>query len=254
VGHLLRCSESELFLNFGGIAVPALLVVEDDPTMSDMLVYNLRRHGFDVQVATDGDEGLVKASAPEVGLMVLDLMLPGLDGMQITREIRKRRPDLAILMLTARGEESVRLQGFVAGVDDFLAKPFSMGELVARVKALMRRSRTAAIRSEAPAELIFGDLRILPRDFRCWVGDREIFLRPKELSLLATLASEPGRLFSRAEIAEKVWGYGNMTDTRTIDTHVKNVRRKVESSSAFTYISTVRGIGYRFRVLPREQE
>lgn len=234
--------------------MPALLVVEDDPTMSDMLVYNLRRHGFDVDVATSGEEGLIKATSPEVGLMVLDLMLPGLDGLQVTREIRRRRPDLAILMLTARGEEAVKLQGFVAGVDDFLAKPFSMGELVARVKALMRRSGLGEIRSERPDELVFGDLRILPRDFSCWVADREIPLRPKEFTLLATLAGEPGRLFSRAELAEKVWGYESMTDTRTIDTHVKNLRRKVESSSAFTYISTVRGVGYRFRVSPRQLE
>lgn len=234
--------------------MPALLVVEDDPTMSDMLVYNLRRHGFEVDLATDGEEALIKASAPEVGLMVLDLMLPGLDGMQVTREIRRRRPDLPVLMLTARGEEAVRLQGFRAGVDDFLAKPFSMGELVARVKALMRRSRMSDGHTETAGELVFGDLRIVPRDFSCWVGEREVLLRPKEFTLLATLAGEPGRLFSRAELAEKVWGYGSMTDTRTIDTHVKNLRRKVESFSAFTYIATVRGVGYRFRVKPRQLE
>jgi DNA-binding response OmpR family regulator len=234
--------------------LPALLVVEDDPTMSDMLAYNLRRHGFDVDVATNGEDGLVKANSPEVRLMVLDLMLPGLDGMQVTRELRRRRPDLAILMLTARGEEAVKLEGFMAGVDDFLAKPFSMGELVARVKALLRRSLLDQSRSESPEELIFGDLRIMPRDFSCWVGDHEILLRPKEFTLLTTLAGQPGRLFSRAELAEKVWGYGAMADTRTIDTHVKNLRRKVESASAFTYISTVRGVGYRFRVSPRQLE
>lgn len=233
--------------------MPTLLVVEDDPTMAEMLAYNLRRNGFEVETVPDGESGLLRASSPEVALMVLDLMLPGIDGMDITREVRRRRPDLAILMLTARGEEKVRLQGFGAGVDDFLAKPFSMGELVARVKALMRRSRTAAFRSEAPPELVFGDMRIVARDFRCWVADQEIFLRPKELTLLATLAGHPGRLFSRAEIVQKVWGYGSMTDTRTIDTHIKNIRRKVESGSAFTYISTVRGIGYRFRVQPKPE-
>lgn len=220
--------------------------------MCEMLAYNLRREGFEVDTASDGEAGLAKASSSEVALMVLDLMLPRLDGMQITKEIRQRRPDLVVLMLTARGEENVRIEGFVAGVDDFLSKPFSMGELVARVKALVRRSRMHALRSAAPPELVFGDLRIVARDFRCWVGDAEVELRPKELTLLATLASEPGRLFSRAEIAERVWGHGNMTDTRTIDTHVKNIRRKVEASSAFTYISTVRGIGYRFKVRPRQ--
>lgn len=227
-----------------------ILVVEDDPTMCEMLEYNLRRHGFEVETASDGPSGLNKASHPDVSLLILDLMLPGIDGMKITQELRQRKPELVILMLTAKGEEKVKLEGFLAGVDDFLAKPFSMDELLARVRALVRRSRTEAIRGAAPSELVFGDLRLLTRDFRCWVGDVELDLRPKELTLLATLASEPGRLFSRAEIAEKVWGYGNMTDTRTIDTHVKNLRKKVESASAFTYIATVRGVGYRFKVRP----
>lgn len=230
--------------------MPKLLVVEDDPTMCEMLAYNLRRQGFEVETASDGISGLAKAGDPEVSLMILDLMLPGIDGMKITQELRQTKPGLVILMLTAKGEEKVKLEGFLAGVDDFLAKPFSMDELMARVRALLRRSRTEAIRTAAPAELVFGDLRLMTRDFRCWVGEVELDLRPKELTLLATLASEPGRLFSRAEIAEKVWGYRNMTDTRTIDTHVKNLRRKVETRSEFTYISTVRGIGYRFKVSP----
>lgn len=230
-----------------------LLVVEDDPTMCEMLAYNLRLEGFDVVTASDGEAGLSKANAPDVSMMILDMMLPGIDGLQITREIRQRRNDLIILMLTARSEEKVRIQGFGSGIDDFLAKPFSMGELVARVKALLRRSRVEALRTSAPPELVFGDLKIIARDFRCWVGEAEIDLRPKELTLLATLASEPGRLFSRAELADKVWGYDNMIDTRTIDTHIKNLRRKVEGPSDYTYIVTVRGIGYRFKVQPKEK-
>jgi len=229
-----------------------VLVVEDDPTMCEMLAYNLRREGFDVDTAADGESGLLKANSPEISMMILDLMLPGMDGMQITQEVRRRRNDLIILMLTARTEEKVRIQGFGSGIDDFLAKPFSMGELVARVKALLRRSRMEAVRTGAPPELVFGDLKIVARDFRCWVGETEIDLRPKELTLLTTLASEPGRLFSRAELADKVWGYDKMIDTRTIDTHIKNLRRKVEAPSAYTYISTVRGVGYRFRVKPKE--
>ena len=219
--------------------------------MAEMLAYNLGRQGFEVAIASDGPAGLSMASRPGVSLMVLDLMLPGLDGMAVAREMRLRAPDLAILMLTARGEEKVKLEGFRAGIDDFLAKPFSTDELIARVKALLRRSRLEAVRTASPEELILGDLRIAAKDFRCWVGEEEIELRPKEFSLLATLASEPGRLFSRAEIAERVWGYGNMTDTRTIDTHIKNLRRKVEAGSVYTYIVTVRGLGYRFKVTPK---
>lgn len=232
--------------------MPKVLVVEDDPTMAEMLAYNLRRQGMDVESTADGAEGLRLARAREVSLLILDLMLPSIDGMQIADEVRLTRPDVPILMLTARTEEETKLRGFAAGVDDYLTKPFSMDELVARVKALLRRSRVEAIRTEAPPEISFGDLKIATRDFRCWIDGEEIELRPKEFSLLATLASEPGRLFSRLELAERVWGYTYLGDTRTIDTHVKNLRRKVEDRSSYRYVDTVRGVGYRFRVRPKD--
>lgn len=228
-----------------------VLIVEDDLTMGEMLAYNLRRQGFEIELVVDGTQGLKAARSQEVALVVLDLMLPGVDGMEITRQVRRNRPDLPILMLTAKGEESVKLKGFASGIDDFLAKPFSMEELIARVKALLRRSRVAALRSGEPEDVVLGDLRLSPRDLRCWVGDAEVSLRPREFTLLATLASEPGRLLTRQDLADKVWGYEAMADTRTIDTHIKNLRRKVESASAFRYIETVRGVGYRFRVQPR---
>lgn len=232
--------------------MPRVLIIEDDQTMADMVAYNLRRHGLEVETHGDGQLGLKAAREGGVACIVLDLMLPGLDGLRIATEIRATRPEVPILMLTARSEEETKLKGFAAGVDDYLTKPFSMDELVARVKALLRRSRVEAVRQVAPDELVFGDLRLNPRDFLCWIADDEVELRPKELSLLATLASEPGRLFSRVELAELIWGYSYLGDTRTIDTHVKNVRRKIEPRSAYTYIETVRGVGYRFRVRPRE--
>ncbi|MFP5224192.1 MAG: response regulator transcription factor [Actinomycetota bacterium] len=228
-----------------------VLIVEDDATMAEMVAYNLRRQGIDAEVHSDGQAGLKAARKKDIGCIVLDLMLPGLDGIRLATEIRSQRADVPIIMLTARSEEETKLRGFAAGVDDYLTKPFSMDELVARVKALLRRSRVEAVRQVAPDELVFGDLRINPRDFLCWLRDEEVELRPKELSLLATLASEPGRLFSRIELAELVWGYSYLGDTRTIDTHVKNIRRKIEDASDYTYIETVRGIGYRFRVRPR---
>lgn len=229
-----------------------VLLVEDDATMAEMVAYNLRRQGLEVETSTDGQDGLRRARDRTVGLLILDLMLPNIDGMQIAVDIRRSRPDVPILMLTARTEEETKLRGFAAGVDDYLTKPFSMDELVARVKALLRRSRVEAIRTEAPQEISFGDIKIATRDFRCWVADEEIDLRPKEFSLLATLASEPGRLFTRVELAERVWGYTYLGDTRTIDTHVKNLRRKVEDRSGYLYVETVRGVGYRFRVRPKE--
>ena len=232
--------------------MPKVLIVEDDQTMSEMLAYNLRRQGLEVDGADDGVEGLRRARDHGVSLIVLDLMLPSLDGLSIADELRKTRPDVPILMLTARAEEESKLRGFAAGADDYITKPFSMDEFVARVKALLRRSRVEAIRTETPSEITFGDLRLATRDFRCWVGEDELDLRPKEFSLLVTLAAEPGRLFTRVELAERVWGYTVLGDTRTIDTHVKNVRHKVEEPSSYRYIETVRGVGYRFRVRPKE--
>jgi DNA-binding response OmpR family regulator len=207
--------------------VALVLVVEDDPTMAEMVSYNLRRQGLEVEVAHDGPGGLQRARGKDVSLVLLDVMLPYLDGVQVAEQLRAARPDLPILMLTARGEEEVKLRGFAAGADDYLTKPFSMDELVVRVKGLVAR------------------------DFRCWVGGTEVALRPKEFSLLARLASEPGRLFSRLELAEEIWGYSHLGDTRTIDTHVKNLRRKVEDGSTYLFIETVRGLGYRFRLRPK---
>jgi two-component system alkaline phosphatase synthesis response regulator PhoP len=233
------------------VTAAKVLVIEDDLTMAEMVAYNLKREGFSTGVATDGLEGLRLSKDRGVGVVVLDLMLPSLDGLQIARALRAARPEVPILMLTARSEPALKMEGFDAGADDFLTKPFHMEELIARVKALVRRSRVAAADSEPPDEIAFGDLRLAVRDQRCWVAGVELELRPKELALLATLAGEPGKLFNRVELAERVWGYSHLGDTRTIDTHVKNVRRKVETRSEYRYIETVRGSGYRFRVQPR---
>ena len=229
-----------------------VLVIEDDPTMAEMVAYNLRRNDLEVSVSADGGAGLRMARERTVALVILDLMLPSLDGIQIARELRLARPGVPILMLTARDEDDMKLSGFEAGADDYVTKPFAMEELVLRVKALLRRSTVGSV-SDAPAEVAFGDLRLAVRDQRCWIAGTELELRPKEFALLSTMASEPGRLFSRLDLAERVWGYTHLGDTRTIDTHVKNVRRKVEGRSAFRYIETVRGSGYRFRVQPKDE-
>lgn len=218
--------------------------------MAEMVSYNLRRQGFDVEATSDGVAGLKLARDRAASLVILDLMLPGLDGLEIAKEVRATRPDLPLLMLTARGEEEMKLKGFEAGVDDYLTKPFSMEELIARVKALIRRASRSSVEPAGP--IAFGDLRLVPRDFRCWVKDEEIKLRPKEFSLIAALAEEPGRLYDRVELAERIWGYSHLGDTRTIDTHVKNLRRKIEDTSDYRYIETVRGVGYRFRVRPKD--
>jgi len=231
--------------------VAKVLVVEDDPTMAEMVAYNLRRQGLEVETTADGLDGLRRARATEVALLILDLMLPSMDGLTVAEELRRARPEVPILMLTARAEESTKLAGFAAGIDDYLTKPFSMEELVARVKALLRRARAESVRGEVPAEMVFGDMRLVPADLQCSVAGVEVELRPKEFALLATLAAEPGRLLTRQDLARRVWEYDYLGSTRTIDTHVKNVRRKVEEHSGYTYIDTVRGAGYRFRVRPK---
>lgn len=232
---------------------PTVLLVEDDATMREMVSYNLRRLGYAVEATDDGRRGLSKARSVATDLIILDVMLPNLDGIQIARELRRTRPDVPILMLTARTESEMKMSGFEAGVDDYLTKPFLMDELIARVKALMRRSRPRASASDEQPEIAFGDLRIATKDVRCWVDGHEIELRPKEFGLLAALAGEPGRLFSRAELAARVWGYGDLGKTRTIDTHIKTLRRKIEEHSSYRYLDTVRGAGYRFRVRPRSE-
>ncbi|MBI4728534.1 MAG: response regulator transcription factor [Acidobacteria bacterium] len=231
---------------------PKILVIEDDPTMAEMVAYNLRRQDIEVVVATDGGVGLREARDRGVSLVVLDLMLPVMDGLQIARELRTTRPDVPIIMLTARSEDESKLRGFEAGADDYVTKPFGMEELLARVKALLRRSRVH-VRTVAPPDAIsFGDLRLAVQDQRAWVREEELTLRPKEFALIATLAAEPGKLFTRVELAERLWGYSYLGETRTIDTHVKNLRRKVEDGSAYRYVETVRGAGYRFRVRPKK--
>ncbi len=219
--------------------------------MAEMVAYNLGRQGLEVEVVSDGRLGLRRAREASTSLLIVDLMLPGLDGLQLAGDARRARPDLPILILTARGEEDVRLKGFESGADDFLTKPFSMEELIARVKALLRRWKHSSELPDVTDDLAFGDLRLATRDLRCWIAENEVELRPKEFGLLVALASEPGRLFTRLELAQRVWGYAYLANTRTIDTHVKNLRRKVEDRSAFTFLETVRGVGYRFRVRPK---
>ncbi|MHB8510599.1 MAG: response regulator transcription factor [Actinomycetota bacterium] len=226
-----------------------VLIVEDDQTMADMVAYNLVRQDLDVEIARDGAEGLRAARSRNVSLAILDLMLPSLDGLQIASELHSQRPGLPILMLTARNEDVMKIKGFEAGVDDYLTKPFSMEELILRVKALLRRAPGSS--DEKLDEISFGDLRLSRRDRRLWINDEELSLPAKEFELLSTLASEPGRLFTRIDLGERVWGFEHLGDTRTIDTHVKNVRRKLDPRSSFTYIETVRGSGYRFKVQPK---
>jgi DNA-binding response OmpR family regulator len=231
-----------------------VLIVEDDPTLLETLEYSLKRQGYRVYTAADGRVALEVARQERPDALVLDVMLPGLDGFEVCRILR-REMSVPILMLTARADEVDKIVGLEVGADDYLTKPFSMRELVARVKALLRRVRL--IREElsvepgpadAPGEMLtFGDLTIdLTRREVTRQGDL-LHLKPKEYDLLVFLVRNRGIVLSRDLILERVWGWDFDGGSRTVDVHVRWLREKIEPDSASpTRIVTVRGIGYRF--------
>jgi len=229
-----------------------ILIVEDEPTLLDTLEYNLTRQGYQVYVAADGLSALEMARREHPDLIVLDIMLPGLDGFEVCRILRQEMT-VPILMLTARDEEVDKVVGLEVGADDYMTKPFSMRELLARVKALLRRVRlireelTAGENAIAGERLIFGDLVIdLTRREVLHQGN-PLNLKPKEYELLLFLARHRGAVLSRDLILERVWGWDYAGGSRTVDVHVRWLREKIEPDPAHpTRIITVRSVGYRF--------
>lgn len=228
-----------------------VLVVEDEPAILETLAYNLKSSGYAVETAADGRTGLEAAQRLRPDLIILDVMLPEMDGLEVARRVR-RDMNSAILMLTARAEEIDRVVGLEVGADDYLTKPFSMRELLARVKAMLRR--TQLLRDEAqhaPApdtqRLDFGDLVIDVARREVTRHGLPIPLKPKEYELLLFLAEHKGRMLSREFILERVWGWDFVGNSRTVDVHVRWLRQKIETDpSEPTRILTVRGGGYRF--------
>jgi DNA-binding response OmpR family regulator len=230
-----------------------ILVVEDDPIIRQTVDYALRRAGFETRTSADGREALdmARQSAPDV--ILLDLMLPGMDGFTFAEQIRKTDEGVAIIMVTALDTERDKVRGLDAGADDYLTKPFSMEELLARVRANLRRVRERAMLS-ADETITVGDMVIEPSQLRVSVAGAPVRLRLKEFQLLLSLAREPGRLMSRQRLAAEVWGYEHLPSSRTIDVHIRRVRQAVEDPSAFDYIHTVHGVGYRFEPSPKPGE
>jgi two-component system alkaline phosphatase synthesis response regulator PhoP len=221
-----------------------ILVVDDEAKIVQLARDYLEHAGFAVLTARDGPAALTAARAQKPDLIVLDLGLPGLDGLDVTRALRKDSP-VPIIMLTARGEESDKLVGLELGADDYVVKPFSPKELVARVRAVLRRAE-AAVRDEAETIRVAGLTLDLPR-MRATVGDRQVDLTPTEFQLLAALARRPGRIFTRAQLLDAVRGVAFESYERAIDAHVKNIRRKIEPNPREPrYVLTVYGVGYKF--------
>lgn len=226
------------------MAMPTILVVEDEHDILDLLDYNLHQEGFQVLKAVDGLEGLRLAQRERPDLIILDLMLPKMDGKEVCRRIRQGEETrgIPVLMLTAKAEEVDRIIGFEIGADDYVTKPFSPRELVLRVQAILKR-----LREEAPSGAIlrFPDLLIDPDQHRVLVQDHEVVLTATEFRLLHYLASNAGRAMSREVLLDRVWGYAYEGYARTVDTHVRRLRQKL--GLARNRIETLRGFGYRFR-------
>ena len=228
-----------------------ILVVEDDPIIRQTVDYALRRAGFTTATSADGLEALRTAEEVRPDLILLDLMLPGIDGYEFAERVRARDSEVAIIMVTALDTERDKVRGLDAGADDYITKPFSMEELLARVRASLRRVRER-IALASDRTLAAGDLVLEPAEFRATVGGAPVRLRLKEFQLLLALAENPGALMTRNKLAEKVWGYEFLPSTRTIDVHVRRIRQMVEDPSAYTFIHTVHGLGYRFEPQPKE--
>jgi DNA-binding response OmpR family regulator len=221
-----------------------ILVVEDEMKIARLVRDYLEHAGFEVIVTADGDAALSSARGHRPDLVVLDLGLPGRDGLDVARELR-RSSNVPIVMLTARGDETDRVAGLELGADDYVVKPFSPKELVARVRAVLRRTDTA--RDEGVEIVRVGDVEIDVPRMRVAVKGRLVDLTPTEFHLLATLARRPGRVFTRGQLLEAIHGVAIESYERAIDAHVKNLRRKIEPTpSRPRYLITVRGVGYRF--------
>jgi two-component system alkaline phosphatase synthesis response regulator PhoP len=220
-----------------------VLVVEDDPAMAHALRDGFQFEGHSVLVAADGAEGLRLASQAELDLVVLDVMLPKLSGLDVCRQLRAARSDVPILLLTARSQEADKVEGLRLGADDYVTKPFSFVELMARVEALVRRSR----RREAPETWRFGDVTLDFRRLQATRAGAPLELSPREFAVLACLIGRRGEVVTREQLLQVAWGYESLPLTRTVDMHIAKLRRKIEPDPAQPrFIVTVHGRGYRF--------
>jgi two-component system phosphate regulon response regulator PhoB len=223
---------------------PRILIVEDEPALVTLLAYNLEAEGFSVDSESDGEAAELRLREDPPDLLILDWMLPGLSGIELCRRLRLRDATraLPIILLTARGEESERVRGLKTGADDYVVKPFSVPELIARTRALLRRADPGRMATRLAA----GDIELDREIRRVWRGGREIALGPTEFRLLEFLIEKPGRVYSRAQLIDGVWSRESEIDERTVDVHVGRLRKALDEERAINPIRTVRGAGYAF--------
>ncbi len=219
-----------------------ILIIEDESAIVELLIYNLEREGFRVSVATDGEEALAQIAEDKPDLVLLDWMLPNVSGLEVCRQIRRKAPtrELPVIMLTARGEEADRVRGLDVGADDYVTKPFSITELMARIKALLRRSRPTR-----DAEVLrYADLELDTVRHRVIRNGRPVHLGPTEFRLLRFLMERPGRVYSREQLLDSVWGHDIHVELRTVDVHIRRLRRALNGEREADLIRTVRAAGY----------
>lgn len=219
-----------------------ILIVEDDPSLVELLRYNLETEGFDVSVARDGDGGMEAINTDDPDLVVLDWMLPNMSGIEICRQMRQRTATRTtpVIMLTAKGEESDRVRGLETGADDYIVKPFSPAELTARIKAVLRRAHP----EQAGESLNYEDISMDLETHRVMRDERAVKLGPTEFRLLRTLLEKPGRVFSREQLLDRVWGRDIYVELRTVDVHIRRLRKALNGPNETDLIRTVRSAGY----------
>ncbi|MTI70769.1 MAG: response regulator transcription factor [Firmicutes bacterium] len=227
-------------MNYGKI-----LVVDDEEHIVELIKFNLENGGYEVVIAYDGNEAVEKAIKEKPNLVILDLMLPGIDGIEVCRKIKMNddTKDTPIIMLTAKGEETDKVLGLEIGADDYITKPFSVRELMARIKAVLRRSKQVA--TEKKNIITIDDIIIDSEKHEVTKGNTKLELTLKEFELLKILADNRGKVLSRNFLLDEVWGYDYYGGTRTVDVHIRHIRKKIEDRNNKKYIETVRGIGYK---------
>ncbi|KEF38422.1 response regulator with CheY-like receiver domain and winged-helix DNA-binding domain [Schinkia azotoformans MEV2011] len=229
--------------------VKKILVVDDEPAIITLLQYNLQQSGFEVSSAMDGEAGIKMVMEENPDIMILDLMLPKLDGIEVCKKLREDKIMIPILMLTAKGDEFDKILGLELGADDYMTKPFSPREVVARVKAILRRKPlidTVENKQSKEGKIQVGDLKIFPERFEAYIGEERLDLTPKEFELLVYLSLHKGLVITRDQLLNDVWNYEYANDTRIVDVHISHLREKIERNSKKpVYIKTIRGVGYK---------
>lgn len=230
-----------------------ILVIEDEPTLSRLLSYNLTQEGYETTVCEHGGEGLQKALQGNFDLIVLDIMLPGLNGFEILNRLHQNNVRTPVIILTARNAEEEVVQGLKHGADDYITKPFGVAELLARVSAVLRRTHNEAPKPSLSNEKVIqaGELSIYPEKYEVNVKGQPISLRPKEFEVLLYLVQRPGMVISRDDLMNVVWGFDYIGGQRTVDVHVSSLRKKLELEQQSVRIESIRGVGYKL-VMPKK--